>query len=86
MFDELLAILKEVNYVNEYQIFQLKEKWGYIHIYDNGVPKEVWDKYKAWLKKYEDLSYKTCFKCGKPTKHYTKGWIVPMCISCQDSL
>lgn len=34
------------------------------------------------LRKYEELSYKTCIICGKPAKYITNGWISPYCEDC----
>lgn len=86
MCDELLEILKKADYVDEYQIIQIKEKFGGLRWYDNGVPDTVWDEYKAWLDKYEILADKTCILCGEPATHYTAGWIMPVCDSCFDKI
>ncbi len=86
MCDELLEILKKADYVDEYQIIQIKEKFGGLRWYDNGVPDAVWDEYKAWLDKYEILADKTCILCGEPATHYTAGWIMPVCDSCFDKI
>lgn len=86
MCDELLEILKKADYVDEYQIIQIKEKFGMLRWYDNGVPDTVWDEYKAWLDKYEILSDKTCILCGEPATHHTTGWIMPVCDSCFDKI
>lgn len=82
MCDELLEILKKADYVDEYQIVQIKEKFGGLRWYDNGVPDIVWDEYKDWLYKYEELSFKTCIFCGEPATRMTTGWILPVCDSC----
>ena len=31
---------------------------------------------------YEDISWNTCIKCGKPATHTSKGWISPYCEEC----
>ena len=84
MCDELLEILKEADYVNEYKILQIKEKFGSLRIYDCGVPESIQDKYNAWLNKYEELSENTCINCGKPSTHFTRGWVLPMCNECNN--
>lgn len=86
MCDELLEILKEADYVDKYQIIQIKEKFSELRWYDCGVPKEISDKYYAWLTKYENLSYKTCIKCGKPATIHTKGWVIPLCDECNEMM
>ena len=83
MCEELRDILIEGDYLDKYRVAQAKEKWGFLHWYDNGIPKSVSDKYHAWLKKYEDLSEQTCIVCGKhPVKLVTRGWISPYCEEC----
>lgn len=86
MCDELLEILKEGDYVDEYQIIQIKEKYGMLRIYSNGVPENISDKHHEWLRKYEELSEKTCINCGAPAVCMTKGWIMPVCQSCYDEI
>lgn len=82
MCDELLEILKKADCVDKYEIVQIKEKFGGLRWYDNGVPESVKDEYFAWLNKYEVLSENTCINCGKPSTHFTGGWIMPMCDNC----
>lgn len=82
MCEELRDILIEGDYLDEYSIFQVKEKYGFLRWYDNGVPQSISDKYHKWLTKYEDLSENTCVGCGKPGKMITVGWISPFCEDC----
>lgn len=84
MCEELREILIKGDYLDKYQVVQAKEKYGALRWYDNGVPKSIYDKYRAWLKKYEDLSEKTCVGCGKPGTMRTSGWISPWCDECYD--
>lgn len=83
MVKELDKILKKANYQDKYQIVQIKEKWGFLHWYDNGVPNSIYNKYDKWLKKYENLSKRTCIICGKPGKLTNNGWIMPLCFYCK---
>ena len=82
MCEELRDILIEGDFLDEYHVFQVKEKYGGLRWYDSGVPKNIWDKYAAWLKKYEDLSEQTCISCGKPGIMRDGGWISPWCDDC----
>lgn len=151
LLKELKAELVKFNFLNEYRIAQIKEKFGGLRWYDNGYPigtlsedyKEIrraydetiprydWktqtlkdirrEHYISWyfgdvpegmtkedvdeynkdsvtiyhlhdiierckideiLRKYEELSYKTCIICGKPAKYITEGWISPYCGDC----
>lgn len=79
MCDELLEILKKSDCLDDYRIFQIKEKFGMLRIYDNGIPSSIHDEYNAWLNKYEELSEKTCIICGNPATTMTKGWVMPVC-------
>lgn len=71
------AAIKD-GYLKELRIMQLKEKWGrnqlYVNMYGDNVLKVI--------DKYEDLSWETCIKCGKPATHTSIGWISPYCAEC----
>lgn len=76
--DELKTQLKKDHYLYKYRITQIKEKWGYLHWYDNGHSQAVHD----ILSKYEDISWNTCIMCGKLSTKITSGWISPYCDDC----
>ena len=61
----------------KWRIVQLKEKWGFLHLYHNGG-----DKIYDIISKYEQISAKTCGVCGKPATKISKGWIYPYCDNC----
>ena len=61
----------------KWRIVQLKEKWGFLHLYHNGG-----DKIYDIIRKYEQISAKTCGVCGKPATKISKGWIYPYCDDC----
>ena len=75
---ELKDALVEANYLDKYRITQIKEKYGSLRWYDFGAPEKAFD----ILRKYESLSYKTCFICGEPATHETYGWINYVCEKC----
>ena len=75
---ELKDALVETNYLDKYRITQIKEKYGGLRWYDFGAPEKAFD----IIRKYENLSYKTCFICGKPATHETYGWINYVCEKC----
>ncbi len=85
MCEELRDILIEADYLDKYQVVQVKEKYGRLCWYDNGVPDSIWDKYRDWLNKYEDISEKTCVGCGKPATMRTDGWVSPWCDECYEA-
>lgn len=128
MCEEILQELIKWNFLDDYRILQVKEKWGGLRWYDNGHPigtyeeeyiempaeeyfeipyPEFYEKYPPdkyyrefsghtvklhkyidrcilgdIISKYEDLSERTCCKCGKPATKITKGWICPYCDDC----
>lgn len=77
---ELDDELRRVNFVDQYRIVQIKEKWGGLRWYDGGVP--INSAIHDIIRKYEELSYRTCIRCGKPAKYITNGWISPFCEDC----
>jgi len=66
------------DYIDEYRVIQIKEKYGSLRWYDFGAPKEV---YKV-IEKYQNLSKVTCIVCGKPATKIAMGWISPYCDKC----
>ena len=86
MIEELDQLLKKYNLEKEYRITQIKEKYGGLRWYDNGFPEEGYKEYTDWLHKYEDLSFRTCIRCGKPAIGLTKGWIMPLCKDCMKDM
>jgi hypothetical protein len=63
----------------EYAICQIKEKFGGLRFYVDGVP------YKSqgdeWINEAEALSFKTCEDCGKPGELTNSGgyWVKTLC-------
>lgn len=78
--EELREALIKDNYLNDYRISQVKEKYGSLHWYDDGASEEVYD----IINTYEKLSEHTCCVCGKPATKISKGWICPYCDDCFD--
>jgi hypothetical protein len=80
MCKEIKKELKKHKFLYKYRIVQIKEKWGYLHWYDSGTPKD--SKIYDIIRKYEQISAKTCGVCGKPATKMSKGWIYPYCDDC----
>lgn len=82
--DDLLKELKEellrVNFLDEYTVFQIKEKFGGLRWYDNGYPQD--SKVGEIISKYEEMSYDICGKCGNHATYTSIGWIYPYCEKC----
>lgn len=89
MCDDLIAALG--NYINEFEIIQLKEKYGSMRLYWNWKDENTFTEEQIHnltntirdvISKYEAISYHTCVRCGKPSTGYTKSWILPICDKC----
>ena len=80
MCKEIKAELKKHKFLYKYRITQIKEKFGYLHWYDSGTPKD--SKVYDIISKYEQISAKTCIVCGKPATKMSSGWISPYCDDC----
>lgn len=80
MCKEIKKELKKHKFLYKYRIVQIKEKFGYLHWYDGGSPKD--SKIYDIIRKYEQISAKTCGECGKLATKISKGWIYPYCDDC----
>ena len=84
MIRELDKILRKANYQNNYQITEIKEKYGQLCWYSNGVPSNIIKDYNKWYDKYINKSIKTCIECGKKGKiDYKNYWKIPLCKRCR---
>jgi hypothetical protein len=78
---DLKKQLKKDKMLHTWRITDIKEKYGSLRLYCNYGSKELYD----LIDKYEDLSYNTCIKCGKPATYDSIGWINPYCEDCVKS-
>lgn len=78
---ELKKQLKKDKMLYKWRIMDIKEKYGTLRVYCNYGSKELYN----IIDKYEELSYHTCIRCGKPATKISKGWISPYCDDCLDS-
>lgn len=81
MCDEIKSELIRCNYLAEYRVEQVKEKFGALRWYDDGIPEgcKVWD----IISKYSVLSENICVVCSKPdVPMMSWGWCMPMCYNC----
>lgn len=65
----------------QYEITDMKEKWGGIAV----MSKCNMDYYKAIYAledHYERLSTRICCQCGQPATKISTGWILPWCDEC----
>lgn len=82
MCEEIREALIKENYLYEYRVVQIKEKYGQLRWYDNGAPSEVYD----IIDKYTKISECTCICCGRPATKISIGWISPYCNNCAKQL
>ena len=81
-------IMQELNKIeNEkvrfsYRIVQIKEKFGYLRWYTNWSTIGL----DNIIRKYEQISERTCIKCGAAATKISNGWISPYCDGCAKSL
>jgi hypothetical protein len=75
---DLKKQLKKDKCLYTWRITDIKEKWGRFQLYCNRGSEELYD----LIGKYEELSWNTCIKCGKPATHTSRGWILPYCEEC----
>ena len=82
--EELQEELERVNFVDQYHIVQVKEKYGGLRWYTGGIPRD--SKLYDIADKYESISYNICIRCGKPATWETTGWIMPVCDDCKQEM
>lgn len=92
MCKELMLVLGDC--VNDFEITQLKEKYGEMRLYwgwkdirdytpyEQQVHKDLVNRIEAIIDKYTVISSHTCVSCGRPSTHYTHPWILPLCDDC----
>lgn len=78
--EEIQEELEKYNFVDEYSIAQIKEKFGGLRWYDNGVPSEC--KIHEIIENYSACSEYICIFCGELDVPCTDGWITPVCKNC----
>lgn len=76
--DDLKKQLKKDKMLYKWRITDIKEKYGRLNLYCNYASDELY----AIINKYENLSWGTCIKCGKPARYTSKGYIAPYCEDC----
>ena len=86
MCEEIRQVLVKANYLNKYRIAQVKEKFGQLRWYDNGVPSSIYEELQDIIYKYEEISERTCICCGRPATKISLGWISPFCDECAEKL
>ena len=80
--DELKTELIKYNFLYKYAVLDVKEKFGAFRWYDYGHPSD--SRIDEIIKKYANLSDKTCIICGKSGKITTVyEQFLPLCKECK---
>lgn len=63
---------------DDFNVFQVKEKFGGLRFYTDGYTDEI----SAFIREAENKAENTCERCGKPSKIKSKnGWMSNICCS-----
>lgn len=76
--DILLPVLEFAN-KHKIPIFQVKEKFGALRIYEAHVPPAISEEWWELVRAAEVKSLETCEECGKPGLPRGGGWIQTLC-------
>lgn len=77
--EDIKSLLIKHNFLDEYVVTQIKEKFGSLRWYDNFFNEEHYH----LINKYEHISKHTCINCSKfNVKTYNFSWIIPLCEDC----
>lgn len=86
MCEEIRKVLVKENYLYDYRIAQIKEKFGQLRWYDDGAPSSIYKEIRDIIYKYEEISEHTCIWCGQPATKISLGWISPWCDKCAERM
>jgi len=80
--EELRTELLKYNYLKEFRITQIKEKYESLRCYYGPVPKDC--EVDAIIDDYSALSENICLRCGKPDTPMLElgDWFMPICEDC----
>jgi hypothetical protein len=82
LIDKLSAKLEAYGFV---EAAQVKEKFGGLRFYVDGCDSDSFDEIHKHIREAEELSYKTCERCGQPGETKGGGWVRTLCDDCRDS-
>ena len=92
MKDELFSALG--GYVEDFEVYQIKEKFGTLTIYKGWKSREYTEEefndldnitaeLNAIIDKYKKISERTCVQCGGQATFLSDYWVIPWCDSCR---
>ena len=73
--------LVDMEVPEDFEVLQVKEKFGGLRFYVNGATEDVMDR----INKAEEESYSICENCGEPADgpERMKGWVSTVCEKCK---
>jgi hypothetical protein len=80
LIDQLSADITAIDKESETIAIQVKEKYGGLRFYIQGGTDVIFDR----IDEAEELSLKTCERCGEPGTLRGTGWVYTMCERCWD--
>jgi hypothetical protein len=78
---ELLHQIKKSNPPEDFEVVQVKEKWGGLRFYTHNENDEI----LGAIHLAETLSDLFCEECGERGKVGGKGWVQTLCRECRDA-
>ena len=84
--DDVIALAKKYNFENEYEVLQIKEKFGGLRWYEGHVPHEMFEEHSDLISDYERMSYYICVVCGRAAEPPKSMFDRPMCDECIDNI
>ena len=93
MMDEMFSALG--SYVEDFEVYQIKEKYGTLTIYKGWKDREYTeDEFKdidninaelnLIIEMYKNISGHTCVQCGGKATYFSSHWVIPWCDDCRD--
>lgn len=67
----------------DYEVVQVKEKFGTLRFYIGGVPEPIRDVVYDAIADAERISARTCEWCGEPGTSRSGGWVRTLCDGCE---
>jgi hypothetical protein len=93
MMDEMFYALG--SYVEDFEVYQIKEKYGSLTIYKGWKDREYTEEefndidninaeLNLIIEKYRNISAHTCVQCGGKATFLSAHWVIPWCDNCRD--
>lgn len=93
MMNEMFNVIG--SYVEDFEIYQIKEKYGGLTIYKGWKDREYTEEefkdldkityeLNIIIDKYRKISDHTCVKCGGKATFLSDFWVIPWCDACRD--